>query len=334
MRVAIIGAGRMGHTHARELSALGVEIGAVTDILPDRAEVMVKQYGGQAYASAQALLDQSDVAAVYITTPTRSHTDLVVAAAQAGRHIFVEKPLAFTLAEAERAAQAVERAGVISCVGYHWRYTEAVERAEALIAGQPIALIACRWYWTLPPIPWLRDKDLGGGQMVDQVTHLVDLARQFGGGIDTVYAAYTLQTRTSQEFNNWDGYAVTLTFGSGAVGTVTGTYALFPQISERPHIDLALRERLLRITPEGLEVHTAQGIETFPNTRPFYRGLNEAFITAVREARPDMVKTPIRAGLRSLAATLAANRSAATGRPIHLATFISEESTEESHEHA
>ena len=321
MRIGIIGAGRMGHTHARELQALGVPIAAVCDVQPDRAQVMAGMYGAQVYPSDEALL-AAGVDAVYVTTPTRDHVAPIVRAAEAGVHVFVEKPLAFSLAEAQEAARAVEKAGVISCVGYHWRYTEAVAQAEALVQGQPIALLACRWYWTLPPIEWLRDKDLGGGQIVDQITHLVDLAQHLGGPVDRVYAAYTLQTRTDAEFHNWDGYAVTLTFEGGAVGTVTGTYALFPQISERPHLDLALRERLLRITPEGLEVHTAAGIEKFANTRPFYRGLNEAFLAAVREGRPDLVRTPIAVGLRSLAVTLAANHSAATGEIVQMAQFM------------
>ncbi|MCW5850466.1 MAG: Gfo/Idh/MocA family oxidoreductase [Anaerolineae bacterium] len=324
MKIGIIGAGRMGHTHARELHALGVPITAVCDIQPDRAQFMADMYGAQVYPTDQALLDDAGVDAVYVTTPTRDHIEPVVRAAERGVHLFVEKPLAFTLAEAEEAARAVEKAGVISCVGYHWRYTEAVQQAEALVQDQPIALLACRWYWTLPPIEWLRNKDLGGGQIVDQITHLIDLAQHLGGPVDRVYAAYALQTRTDAEFHNWDGYAVTLTFGSGAVGTVTGTYALFPQISERPHLDLALRERMLRITPEGLEVHTAAGIETFANTRPFYRGLNETFVRAVREGRPDLVRTPIRAGLLSLAVTLAANHSAATGEIVRMDQFMSQ----------
>lgn len=318
MRVGIIGAGRMGHTHARELAQLGVQIAAACDTDADRAEAMAQQYGGRAYTVDTAMLDDCKLDAVYICTPTRAHADQVVRVAERGLPVFIEKPLAFTLDEAERAARAVDAAGVISCVGYHWRYTEAVERAEAIIDGQPIALVTCRWYWTLPPLAWLRDKDLGGGQIVDQITHLIDLAQHLAGPVQTVYAAYTLQTRTPQEFNNWDASALTLRFAEGAVGAVEGTYALFPQIQERPHIDLALREKMLRITPEGLQVHTATGVEVFPNTRPFYTGLNRAFVEAVREGRPELIHTPIHVGLRSLAVTLAANHSAQTGEVVAL----------------
>ncbi len=322
MRVGIIGAGRMATTHARELAQLGVEIAAVSDLIPERAEAFAAQYGATVCPSDRALVAADRLDAVYITTPTRAHADQVVLAAERGLAVFVEKPLALSVADAARAARAVERGGVIACVGYHWRYTEAVARAEALLQDAPIALLVCRWYWTLPPIPWLRAKDQGGGQIVDQVTHLIDLAQHFGGPIQTAYAAYTLNTYTPQEFHNWDGSAITYRFARGAVGAVEGTYALFPQIQERPALDIITRERLLRITPEGLAVHTPGGVEAFPNTRPFYRGLNEAFVQAVQTGNPALVKTPIRAGLRSLAATLAANHSATTGQVVDLDAYI------------
>ena len=141
-----------------------------------------------------------------------------------------------------------------------WRMADAVEKAHVSIvcrlslalhqcgqprprrcwAHRPLSLMAAEWYWTLPPIIWLRNKDLGGGQVVDQTTHLTDLFNVFGGPVISLSANYTLNTYADAEFHNWDGYALTCKHAGGAVSSLHCTYALFPQIADfaPPRVDL------------------------------------------------------------------------------------------------
>jgi predicted dehydrogenase len=327
VRVGLIGANRMGQTHAGCLSAIpAAKLVAVCDIITERAQAMASRFGAAVYTDYRAMLEAEKLDAVYICTPTGAHTEMAVATAERGLPFFVEKPLALTMSDAWRIAQAVEKAGVLSCVGYHWRYTNAVAKAHEILGDRPLALMAAEWYWTLPPILWLRNKDLAGGQVVDQATHLTDLFNVFGGPVTSVCAAYTLNTYTDAEFHNWDGYALTCKHAGGAVSSLHCTYALFSQIAEfaPPRVDLSARELFLRLMPSGLTVVTPRGTEQFPNSGVFHFNINQAFITAVDSGNWALVHSTVPETLRSLALTLAGTESARTGTIVNIDAFMQE----------
>jgi len=325
VRVGLVGAGRMGNIHAGCMSAMpAAKTVAVCDIIPERAQTMAGRFGATVYTDYRAMLDQEKLDAVYICTPTGSHAEMAVAAAERGLPFFVEKPLALTMSDGWRIARAVERRGVFSCVGYHWRYATATLKAQEILGSRPLALMVAEWYWTLPPIIWLRDKDLGGGQVVDQTTHLTDLFNVFGGPVTSVCANYTLNTYTDAEFHNWDGYALTCKHASGAVSSLHATYALFQQIGEfaPPRVDLCARDLFLRLMPSGLTVVTPQGSEHYPNSGVFHFNINQAFITAVDSDKRALVHSTVPETLRSLALTLAGSESAQSGTIVNIDAFM------------
>ena len=325
VRIGMIGAGRMSHIHANCLAKIPeAKIVAVADVLSDRAQSLAERWGATAYGDYGAMLNAEQLDAVYICAPTGAHADQAIAVAERHLPFFVEKPLALTMTDAWRAARAVERAGVLSCVGYHWRYTNAVIQARAILGDRPLALTCAEWLWTLPPILWLRDKDLGGGQVVDQTTHLTDLCQLFGGPVTEVYAAYTLNTYTDAEFHNWDGYSLAFKHAGGAVGNLRCTYALFKEIADfqSPRVDLVARDLFLRITPVGLTVVTPQGVQEYANSGEHHFGVNRAFVSAVEKGDASFILSSVPETLRSLALTLAANQSAQTGQPVHLDHFM------------
>ncbi|HEY5852790.1 MAG TPA: Gfo/Idh/MocA family oxidoreductase, partial [Aldersonia sp.] len=140
VRVALIGAGRIGSSHA-ELVARHVPFGslvAVADPVDGAAARLAERLEAPiAVTDPGDVLRRDDVDAVLITAPARSHTDLVVAAAAAGKHVFVEKPMAVTLADADRAIAAAEAAGIVLQVGFNRRFAPGFAAARAAIdAGQ------------------------------------------------------------------------------------------------------------------------------------------------------------------------------------------------------
>jgi predicted dehydrogenase len=325
------GAGRMARVHAGHLALEpDVQIAAACDHGSGRAAWFAATYGAAAYSDWRAMLDGTELDAVYICTPTAFHSEIGAACAERGLHIFVEKPLDLELDDAQRLLRAVEARGLLAIAAFQWRYTEAYRRAEELIGGDPVALVNLRWYWTRPPIRWMWDRDAAGGQIVDQNIHLLDAAQGLAGDVESVYAAYNeRQVNFEPEFHNWDGYALTLKFEQGAVGACAGTYALFPEIQERPTADFALRDRLVRLTDQDVQLFTPAGVERWPNSEPLHRGVNRAFVRAMREGDPSHIRTPLRVGLRSTALALAANRSAQTGAPVQLRRFVAAWAEEE-----
>ena len=149
VRIGLIGAGRMGNVHATCLKEIPqAHIVAVADIVPARAHALAALWNASAYTDYRALLDREQLDAVYICTPTNVHAEPACAVAERGLPFFIEKPLALTMREAQHIARAVEQNKMLTCVGYHWRYTNAapsiyrvvedsvdpLSRAEALIA--------------------------------------------------------------------------------------------------------------------------------------------------------------------------------------------------------
>jgi predicted dehydrogenase len=292
--------------------------------MPERAQSFAEHMGATAYTDYGSMLNNQRLDAVYICTPTGAHAEQVIVVAERHLPFFVEKPLTLTMADAWRVARAVEHAGVMSCVCFQWRYTNAVIQAQEILGDRPLALTSAEWLWTLPPILWLRDKNLGGGQVVDQTTHLTDLCQLFGGPITEVYAAYTLNTLSEAEFHNWDGYSLAWKHASGAVGSLRCTYALFKEMADfqPPHVDLVARELFLRITPTGLTVVTPQGKQEYANSGEHHYNANRAFVSAVAQGDASLICTSVPATLRSLALTLAASQSAQTGQPVNLDQFM------------
>lgn len=329
LSVAMIGAGRMARYHAANLQRIaGVRIVAVADVQADQAASLAAAVGADAYTGdGLEMLHRMRPDLVYICSSAHDHAEPMVVAAALGMNIFVEKPLATTVAEARRAAEAVERAGVLCTVGYQWRYNPATDAARAALGDLPVALLAGWWYWTIPPIPWFRDKRWGGGQIFDQATHLTDLMRLVAGEATTVHAAYTRNAVPEAELPNWDASAVTLRFAGGAVGSVHCTYALFPGIPDDNGVDIAARHLLARVTL-GRTTLFRPGVAPEVITQPPGWSIDHAFIPIVQRNEPAAIRSTARDALHSLAVTLAANYAAETGKVVTMADFVADPPTD------
>lgn len=134
--MALIGAGRIGTSHGELVAnrVPGVDLVLIYDPVDGVAATLANDLGVE--SSTQSLEDvwaDPRVDAVIIAAPARSHTDLVVAAAQAGKHVFVEKPMALTMADVDRAATAAQNAGVVLQVGFNRRFTPGFAAARSRI---------------------------------------------------------------------------------------------------------------------------------------------------------------------------------------------------------
>jgi predicted dehydrogenase len=140
VRIAAIGAGRLGLLHAENLArhVPGAELAVVVDVDAAAAQRAAAACGVPATTDVARVLADPTVDAVEICTATDTHADLIVAAAQAGKAIFCEKPIALTLEDTDRAIAAVEEAGVLLQIGFMRRYDPAYQEAQRLIAAGEI----------------------------------------------------------------------------------------------------------------------------------------------------------------------------------------------------
>ncbi|MGI3780066.1 MAG: Gfo/Idh/MocA family oxidoreductase [Janthinobacterium lividum] len=143
VRLGLIGAGRIGTSHARVIAERvpGAVLAAVADARPGAAAALADLYGAEAYDDPQGLFDDERVDAVVITASSTAHSELIVAAAGAGKPVFCEKPASMTLAEMDRALAAVDAAGVTLQVGFNRRFDAGFAAAYTAIVDGAVGQV-------------------------------------------------------------------------------------------------------------------------------------------------------------------------------------------------
>jgi predicted dehydrogenase len=189
MNVGIIGCGLVGHKRA---DALGVhQLRACADVDPERARLLAAKYpGATSSADPRSVIDDPQVEAVIVATPHDSLAANALAALEAGKHVLVEKPGARSPAELEPLLEAAARHGVTAKVGFNHRFHPSFQRARQIFAEGGVGeLMYVRGRYGHGGRPgyereWRADPHLsGGGELLDQGSHLIDLARWFGGDV-------------------------------------------------------------------------------------------------------------------------------------------------------
>jgi phthalate 4,5-cis-dihydrodiol dehydrogenase len=164
-------------------------ITAAADPRPEARATFTAEFGGRAYEQAEELCRSAEVDAVYIASPHQFHRDQVVAAAAAGKHILVEKPMALSLASCDEMIAAVERAGVKMVVGHTHSFDPPIVKMREIIrSGElgPLAMVNMWLYGNFlyrPRRPEELSTELGGGIIFNQLPHQVEIARLLGGGM-------------------------------------------------------------------------------------------------------------------------------------------------------
>lgn len=329
--VGLVGAGRRGRDHLKTLALLDdVKIKAICDVNETLAKNVAKEYNANHYTSYKKMLEEETLDAIFICTPTNVHVSQAIEAVKRSINFLMEKPISLKLSETIELVKTVKEYGVVGAVGYQSRYLDVIQKAIDILKSYKVSMVNAHYYWTIPIIGWIRKRELGGGQIVDQSTHLIDLFRYVVDEIESVYAAYSSIARSTEEdkrmgFENWDSYALTIRFKGGAVGTLSGTYALFPGIKDSSGIDFIARELLVRyIHGSRLEVIRREDTTVYIERLNPTLEMDKDFIEAVRRSSDKDLRVSLEKTFRSHIVALAANESATTGKVINIDELIGE----------
>lgn len=236
IRAGVIGLGMASAPHARSLLDLKerVEVAGVFSPSPERRAAFAAQYGFREAASLDALLSDPSVDALIVLTPPSTHLDLVSAAAGAGKHILLEKPLEITLERSQALADAAETAGVRLGVVLQNRFRRTiVEAGEMLCSGRlgeivSVSVRLSNWrpqaYYDEPG-RGTKARD-GGGVLLTQGIHALDQMIALAGLPEelTGYAA----TSKVHAMETEDVAHAAMRFANGAIGAVSATTAAYP----------------------------------------------------------------------------------------------------------
>lgn len=318
VKVGFVGTGVIARSHLQNLSQIGeVEIAALCDIQAERVHQAATEFGGKCYTDYREMLQRERLDALYVCIPPYAHSDQELLAVERGVHLFVEKPVTLDLELGKRVAAAIEQSGVVSCCGYHWRYYDTVDRARQLLSTTKVGLVLGCWLGGIWIAPWWKNKAQSGGQMVEQTTHLFDLARYLVGEVKSVSALGTRGLVQDVEgYTLDDATTVNLQFQNGAIGTIVSACLL--DKSYQVGLTLVARRLVLEIGSRSLKV-TAGGetSQVVPQVDPLEIE-DRTFIEAVKIGDGSKVRSIYADALQTVAVTLAANKSLETGGPIEL----------------
>lgn len=193
LRVAVLGSGFMGGTHARAFAALPeVQVVGVSSRSPEKAAVLAAAVDAQPFDDAHGLATRPDVDAVSITLPTHLHAEYAVAALNAGKHVLLEKPMALSLAECDKIIEAAERSRGILMLAHVLRfwpeYIAVANLVHSGALGKPLTAMAWRHLTHPTWAAWFKDASLSGGEVLDLHIHDLDALNWLFGAPVSIYA--------------------------------------------------------------------------------------------------------------------------------------------------
>ena len=232
VRICMVGAGRVGRVHSNSIMR-HVPAGQVVAIVDPASEVLhvtADEFGiPDRFDTLKLALEQSEFDAVVITTPTPTHKPLVLLAAEAGKHIFLEKPMAMNLADCDAIIAATLKNHVALQLGFMRRFdpefVAATERIKAGEIGQPMMIKSLTHGPGLPP-PWARDLKTSNGMLAEVNSHDWDTVRWLmNSNIERVYTEVANFKGVANHIeidNFYDNVLVNLKFASGGLGNISG----------------------------------------------------------------------------------------------------------------
>ncbi len=326
VRLGFVGAGGMAKAHTDALKTMpDVEIAAFTDVHRPAAEAMAAQFGSQVFDTPEHLAADAGVHALYILLPPFAHGAAERAALAHNLPFFVEKPVGLDLGLARELAQEVERTGLLTGAGYMNRYRAGINTARAMLQDDPAILAYGGWWGGTPGGAkgtgigsWWSNKGKSGGQFHEQVTHTVDIVRYLMGDAEEVFAyAATGFNKGIPGYSIDDAATVAIRFKNGGIANLmssvssnAGGGVRLNVHSLQANFEFTGWEHSVTIRRKGEDAQEIKGEDNIFGIE------DAAFVQAVRDGDANLVRSTYPDAVKTLAISVAANESIATGRPV------------------
>jgi myo-inositol 2-dehydrogenase / D-chiro-inositol 1-dehydrogenase len=330
LKIGLIGAGRIGKVHAHSVmtSIPNATLVGVADYDKDEAVNLAEQYQIPfATGNHRDILDINEVDAVIIASSTDTHAPFTVQAAQAGKHIFCEKPIAAELDKIDEALQAVAAAGVKFQVGFNKRFDASFYRIKQAIdtgeIGEPQLLHIISRDPSPPPISYIK---VSGGLFFDMTIHDFDMAHFLFGAVDEIYAAGGVMVDPAiGAAGDIDTAMITLKFTNGAIGAIDNSrQAVYGYDQRVEAFGSKGQARNDNLYPDAVTLSTGENVKRgslpmnffLERYTPAYVSELEAFVNCVINDEPVPVSSAD--GRVPVVMAMAAKKSYDENRPVKL----------------
>ena len=324
LSVGVVGAGGIARSHLQAIATIeGAQVKVIMDVDGERARAAAEEFGGRACTSLDDILGD-EVEAVHVCTPHNLHADQVVAALEAGKHVFVEKPMALTVADCDRMLAAAEAAHKVLMVGQVMRHFPVNLKARQLIAegaiGQVHHLMRRRYSFFNPSEgegarSWYMDPEVGGNAVLFAFgTHEYDILPWYLQS--PVVRVYAQGTETTELYHGQkDFYCAVLTHANGAVSLLSQSIVCRPGAQDQFIVGsegtLSMTNRELDLNGEKVEVEGDASVGMPNQIREFVR-------CCLHGGEPDASGRSVR---HTMAVIEAVALSAEQGEPVAIAAL-------------
>lgn len=309
VNVGVIGVGAMGYNHARVYYKLEeANLVAVSDVSERTLNKVAKKYDAKGFTDYEDLLKDSEIEVVSVCVPTTFHHDVVMEAIKYGKHVLVEKPIAFTLKEAEDMISAAKEAGVILATGHVERFNPAVQKAKELIDNDVIGDIVSASAKRVGPFP-PRIKDVG--VTIDLAIHDLDVMNYLFD--EEVIQVYGTMNSILEKCEFEDHAEIMINFKNESTGILEVNW-LTPY--KRRQIEITGTDGIISVDyiEQSIDVYGkfAQDID-IKHEEPLKEELRSFLTSVVNETEPEITGED---GLKALKMVIAATKSSKEHRPI------------------
>ncbi|MNV47182.1 Inositol 2-dehydrogenase [compost metagenome] len=320
LSIGMVGTGWFAKVHADLLAGMeDVKLTAICGTSKDKADEMARSYAAQGYGEITEMLDAHKLDAVYVCVTPGAHGTIERTLIRRGIPFFTEKPLGVTTEIPASLLQDIQDSGLLTSVGYHFRYQENVQRLKKLLSGDKIGMVVGQWMGSMPGAPWWRDQERSGGQFTEQTTHIVDLLRYLAGEVTEVYGMFgnRVMHEKHKGVNVADVGTVSLKLENGIVANISNTCVLPGEVG-KVGLSFYNDRGLLDWNPQRL-LETREGeSQEYANTGNPYVTESEAFLQAVRTGDRSGILSDYADAYRTLKVTCAAFESAKKGAAVKL----------------
>jgi myo-inositol 2-dehydrogenase/D-chiro-inositol 1-dehydrogenase len=320
IKIGIIGAGFIASVHSGILARdERVKVSSVHDLIEDRAQQLARTHDAAVASTPDEVIENSD--AVFITTPNTRHVPLALAAIDAGKHVFCEKPLATTINEAETVFNKAQGSNAVFQIGHNRRFAPVYATLKRLLSEthEPHSAHVKMNRGELLKPEWTGDPKVTGGFLYETPIHMFDMMRFLFGEIETLLAI-----GSSHEYNEIDDFSVLLKFANGmhaTLATAADASWLFP--FERVevfchHATLVTREMESLVWSSSLEGHfSSESMQQTPREEKWgYLQEDRAFVDSIVNGTPPLVTAFD--GLMSVKIANAVYESVNSGSPVKI----------------
>jgi myo-inositol 2-dehydrogenase / D-chiro-inositol 1-dehydrogenase len=329
VNIGIIGAGRIGKLHAENLVRNPlIEMKAISDIYSDQVKSWAARMGIQKVTNDyRQILNNPEIHAVFICSPTDTHVSIIMDAAKAGKHIFCEKPISFDLEETQKALEIAQDCGIKFQTGFNRRFDPNFRQIREVVAagkiGTPQIIKITSRDPEIPPQDYIKHS---GGMFIDMSIHDFDMARFLSGSdVEEVYVqGAVLVDPVFSDYEDIDTAVITLKFKNGVIGVIDNSRRAVYGYDQRAEVFgskgcVSIKNDL----PSTAEVSTIEGVVSEKPKYFFLERYQEAYIKETNEFIDSLLydkEVPVDGndGLQAELIAHAAKKSLREGRPVKI----------------